>query len=266
MQDVSIGIGYNMERIPDVATLPPPVGQAVDVWWAQVDVGHFPPHTRMALAADIDAARLAKLDRFRRVEDRDRGLAAHALLRRLLAAVVGGKPSEIVLKTRCASCGKTDHGKPYLDTGQGTSPVELNISHSGQIVAVALAAPGVNIGVDVEQRRMVEWVTLRRSVFTDAEWLDTESHADPSRRRMDAWARKESSVKASGHGLSLPLREVRAYDLEGGGWTSVLPRSAGYVAGVDLPLTADVAAAVAVQDSTPPPALTSPVVREVRID
>jgi 4'-phosphopantetheinyl transferase len=255
-----------MERIPDVGTLPPPIGPAVEVWWAQVDVGHFSPQVRMALAADIDAARLAKLDRFRRVEDSDRGLAAHALLRRVLAAVTGGKPAEVVLRTRCASCGKTDHGKPYLDGGGPTPPVELNISHSGQIVCVALAAPGVNVGIDVEQRRIVEWATLRRSVFGDQEWAETEGYDDPPHRRMDAWARKESSVKASGHGLSLPLREVHAVDAGAGGWTSVLPRNAGFVVGSDLILLPDLASAVAVHDPTSPPTGLSPAVHQVSLD
>jgi 4'-phosphopantetheinyl transferase len=253
-----------MEQIPVGGGLIPPSGMEIDVWWAHVEVGKFDPQLRMALAADIDAPRLAKLDRFRRVEDRDRGLAAHALLRRLLVAIIGGAASDVVLHTRCASCGKTDHGKPYLATGSARRPVEMNISHSGQIVCVALAAPGVEVGVDVEQRRVVDWSMLRRSVFEDEEWASTERSDDPGRRRMDAWARKESAVKASGHGLSLPLRDVVTVETQSG-WVTELPRAAGFVAGTDLTLTADVAAAVAIYGEALPPPISALAVHQTSL-
>jgi 4'-phosphopantetheinyl transferase len=168
-----------------------------------------------------------------------------------------------VLATRCAGCGKTDHGKPYLDLGTPTSPVEMNLSHSGELVCVALAASGVQVGVDVEHRRKVDWATLRRSVFADAEWAASEQADDPVRRRMDAWARKESAVKSSGHGLSLPFHEVPIEDAAWGGWTASLPSDAGSAAGWDLDLDPDAAAAVAVHHPGPPPPPARPVVYQV---
>lgn len=234
--------------IPGSGTLPAPTGLQVQIWWSRVDVGDLDEELRAALAVDLNPETITRLDRFHRVQDRDRGLAAHALLRRVLAGVAGGKPSELSLRTRCAACGETDHGKPYLDVGASTAPVEVNLSHSGQVVCLALTAPGVPVGVDVEQRREVGWAALRRSVFSDDEWTATASADDPDRRLMDAWARKESSVKASGHGLSLPLRRVLVSDSAWGGWTASLPAESGSTAGWDLPLAADVAAAVAIHD------------------
>jgi 4'-phosphopantetheinyl transferase len=232
--------------LPAAGTLAVPAG--LQVWWAQVDVGRLPDRLRTDLAADLNPATLAKLDRFVRVADRDRGLAAHALLRRLLVAVVGGRPAELVLRTHCPSCGTTEHGKPYLDAGGSPPPVEVNLSHSGQVVAVALAPPGVQVGVDVEGRRPVDWPALRRSVFADQEWAVTEAAPDPDRHRTQAWARKEAAAKASGHGLSLPFSGVVVTDAAWGGWTAALPDQAGAAAGWDVGIGPEVAAAVALHD------------------
>jgi phosphopantetheinyl transferase len=262
--------------IPAPGTLPAPVGAQAQVWWARVAVGHLGDGLRVALAADLDPKTLARLDRFHRVQDRDRGLAAHSLLRRLLAAVAGGSPSRQVLGTRCASCGETDHGKPYLVAGvagvagdagvadDGAVPIEVNLSHSGEVVCVALAAPGRPVGVDVEQRRTMDWSALRRSVFADSEWAVTERRDDPDRHRMDAWARKESSVKATGHGLALPFHQVLITDAPWGGWTASLPSGAGSTAGWDVRLGPDVAAAVAMLQ--PPEELRPPVVQQVTLE
>lgn len=176
----------------------------VELVWASVAAGHLDGATRAGLEADVDDVRLAKLQRFHRQEDRDRGLAAHALLRRELVALVGGSPAGLRLQTRCAACGSREHGKPELPG----RPVEFNLSHSGDLVCVALAPAGAPVGVDVEQLRAVNWTALRRSVFADAEWTATAAAPDPDAARTQVWARKEAAVKASGHGLALPLRRV----------------------------------------------------------
>jgi 4'-phosphopantetheinyl transferase len=251
------------EHIPAPGTMAPPT--APEVWWAQVPVGQFDDDQRAGLAADLNPATLAKVGRFVRPEDRDRGLAAHALLRRVLAAVVGGRPADLVLRTRCISCGTTEHGKPYLDVGGLVSPVEVNLSHSGQAVALALAPSGMPVGMDVEERRKVDWSTLRRSVFADQEWSVTEAASDPTRRRTDFWARKEASVKASGHGISLPFAEVLVTEAGWGGWTATLPADAGTVAGWDVALSPEVAAAVAVHDPDRHGRPAPPVVHRVTI-
>jgi len=264
--DTSPDLDPTSERIsapiPAPGALPPPVG--LQIWWAQVDVGRLDDQARAVLAADLDPATRTRVGRFVRAQDRDRGLAAHSLLRRLLAAVAGGAPSEIVLRTRCAACGTDAHGKPYLDR-PGRSPVEVNLSHSAQAVCVALAPAGIQVGVDVEQRRQVDWSSLRRSVFGDEEWAATQDAPDPERRRLDAWSRKESSVKASGHGLALPLKGVHARDAEWGGWTAVLPQAAGFTAGWDLALHPGLAAAVAVHDLDRPAPPEPPIVRFVTV-
>ncbi|MBT0767293.1 4'-phosphopantetheinyl transferase superfamily protein [Kineosporia sp. J2-2] len=235
-----------LTAVPPPGSHPAPSGAALEIWWSRVDVGNLTDDVRDGLAASLDERRLAKIARYRRAEDRDRGLAAHALLRRLLAAVTGTPPNRIELGAFCISCGEYGHGKPFLDTGDDERPVEINLSHSGEVVIVALAAPGVQLGVDAEQTRTVDWNALRSSIFADQEWAATERRADQEHRRLVTWARKESSVKASGHGLSLPLRDVVTADGAGGSWSATMPAGVGRAAGTDLELAPDVAAAVAV--------------------
>lgn len=254
--------------LPAPGTLAAPTGDELSVWWALVPVGRLSAELRAELAADVDLATIARVDRFHRVEDRDRGLAAHALLRRLLAAVVGGRPAAIVLARRCLTCGQTDHGKPYLDVGTDPPPVELNLSHSGRLVCAVLAAPGVSVGVDVEERRAVNWTGMRRSVFTDVEWSATEAAAVPDRARTDFWARKEAAVKATGHGLSLPPRDVHVTMTGVDVWTAGLPAGAGRVVGTDLTLTPEAAAALGVHQPDPievAASMPAPTVHRVRL-
>jgi 4'-phosphopantetheinyl transferase len=132
------------------------------------------------------------------------------------------------------------------------------------VVCVALAAPGLSVGVDVEQRRAVDWPALRRSVFADAEWALTGTADDADRRRMDAWARKEASVKASGHGLAISLSRVVIAEAAWGGWTASLP-AAGSAAGWDVPIEGQVAAAVAIHDPDRRPVPERPAVHQVAL-
>jgi len=239
-----------LTAIPAPGSHPAPVGSALEIWWSRVDVGNLPDPVRDRLASDLDPDRLARVGRYRRAEDRDRGLAAHSLLRRVLAAVTGTEARAVRLGSFCVPCGEYGHGKPFLDTGNDARPVEINLSHSGEVVIMALAAPGVRVGVDAEQGRTVDWNALRGSIFADQEWAAAERRstlADREHRRLVTWSRKESSVKASGHGLSLPLRDVVTVDEPtGSGWSAVMPSGVGRVAGTDLDLAPDVAAAVAV--------------------
>ncbi|MCD5350699.1 4'-phosphopantetheinyl transferase family protein [Kineosporia mesophila] len=252
-----------LNAIPSPGSHPAPRGTEIEIWWSRVDVGNLADDVRTELAADLSETRLAKIERYRRAQDRDRGLAAHSMLRRLLSAVTGTPPAQLQLGSFCISCGETGHGKPFLDAPDGNRDVEINLSHSGEVVIVALAAPGVQVGVDAEQGRTVDWNALRNSIFADQEWAATERRTDREYRRLLTWARKESSVKASGHGLSLPLRHVVTSDAEGATWSASMPSGVGRVAGADLDLAPDVAAAVAVlrPEGWPDP----PVVRRISI-
>lgn len=180
--------------------LAPPGAEEIGVYWSTIDVDDA------AIAAaerSVDAATLARADRMLRPDDRRRIVLAHALLRLALLPSVGGEPSEIPLLRRCAACGSTDHGRPYLERGPS-----FGLSHGGRIVMVAVGPSEASVAVDVEALRpAAKWEAVRRAAFTADEWEQTA--ADPSGDRTALWTRKEAVVKATGLGLELPLTRVR---------------------------------------------------------
>ena len=253
--------------------LPQPAAGEVTVWWAELpdaglgaagELGEAgDPGSAGVLARHLDEATRARLRRMLRQEDRDRGVLAHSLARRVLAAVVGGEPQDVPLDVACAGCGSREHGKPHVRAGVPGAP-EFNLTHSGRMVAVALAPAGRPVGVDVEARRAMDWAPLRRNVFGDDEWHATGAAADPERERFATWARKEAAVKASGHGLSLGLSRV--WTQQGAeGWSATLPDGVGNVTGWDLDTTTEHVGAVGVFLGTAPgEAGPDPVVHRVR--
>ena len=111
----------------------------------------------------------------------------------------------------CRSCGQP-HGKPVA-RGNG---FEHSVTHSGDLVAVAVArAP---VGVDVEQldgrARPLggdgDPQALARLVLADGERdaLAAVRPADRTRAFMVAWTRKEAVTKATGDGLRVSFSDV----------------------------------------------------------
>ncbi len=108
--------------------------------------------------------------------------------------------------------------KPYI---KGRSDVFYNISHSGDVVVLALS--GKEIGVDVEQIRHFE-DTLINYVFSDTDKAtakelstnfsgDEESRFDQAYTRL--WTVKESIMKHSSMGITLSPKAI-TITLKGG--------------------------------------------------
>lgn len=141
----------------------------------------------------LDDVERAALGRLRRPADRDRYVAAHAHRRRLVAAHLG-VPARHVRFTpaACPLCGGP-HGRPVVAGGG----VEVSLSRTSDLVAVALA-PAV-VGVDVE--------ALDRAVGI----RDLESALHPAERAtvpdrtaaLRLWVRKEAYLKGRGTGLGV---------------------------------------------------------------
>jgi len=161
------------------------------VWWA----GPVAPEDAPGLVAVLDGHERDRLGRFRRPADRARYLAAHALVRLVLADAVGNAPAALVFDRTCR-CGE-QHGKPVLPGGPGFS-----LTHAGDLVGVAVH-PGGDVGLDVEQVRelgdlpaMAEHVCSPRESAADAEAFFT------------LWTRKEALLKAVGTGLATPMSAI----------------------------------------------------------
>src|SRR5262249_28909765 len=129
--------------------------------------------------------------------DREQFIAAHALLRRVLAQCLNCAPGDVTF-------GVTANGKPYL-TGSAID-LRFNLSHSGERSMIALAA-GRDVGIDVEQERSVEVLGIAKRFFApgEAAVLHTRSPAEQQIAFFRCWTRKEAFIKALGEGLGYPL-------------------------------------------------------------
>ena len=88
------------------------------------------------------------------------------------------------------------NGKPYLKSGDAY----FNISHAGDYVALAVA--NCEVGVDIEKvSAYSDAVAAKCFTPPEREWLRREG-CDEAFYRL--WTAKESVMKASGFGFSLP--------------------------------------------------------------
>lgn len=194
-------------RVPPPGSLAIPAAGEVEVWWATTDVN---ASTLESLRTLLDDEMLARTNAMVREPDRRRSVVAHGLLRTLVAACTGQDARSVQILRTCASCGSADHGKPSLSNGLGTGmpALQFNLAHSGDVVAVALAAPSTAVGIDVEEiQHEFDWLPARRHVFTDAEWIQSAG-PDASAARFALWAKKEAAAKTTGHGLAIDLMHV----------------------------------------------------------
>lgn len=120
---------------------------------------------------------------------------------------------------------RNEYGKPYQETVPG---LFFNISHSGTMVACAIA--GENIGIDIQKR--AEGVKVREKVFCPEELREVcnaeeSGTADSPCLFTELWTKKESYLKLTGEGLrkAMTSLHVRKMQEEGecqwfGGWVT----------------------------------------------
>lgn len=188
-----------------VAELAAPGPGTAHVWWAR---------RRDAAARHaelLDEAERQRLAAYRREEDRERFLVGCALAKTVLADYTGQRPADVRFDRACGECGQP-HGKPVFKGGD----LEHSVSHSGDLVVVAVArAP---VGVDVEQldgrSRPLGGdggpQALAQVVLASEEQAALAAVSPPDRARafLVAWTRKEAVTKATGDGLRIPFSEV----------------------------------------------------------
>jgi 4'-phosphopantetheinyl transferase len=143
-----------------------------------------------------------RADRFHFERDRQRFAAARAALRLILGGYLAEDAKDLNF---CYS----KKEKPSLGPPHTKSGLTFNVSHSGGIALLAFSR-GREIGVDVEQiKRDIEVEAIARRFFSQHE--QGQLFALPAEQQVDAffrcWTRKESYIKATGDGLSLPLSQ-----------------------------------------------------------
>lgn len=100
-----------------------------------------------------------------------------------------------------------EYGKPILLSGKSdhaTRKIHFNISHSGEYVVAAVSDE--NIGIDIECKKDENFRVAKRC-FTDAEYEYIMDRPEEDRMRAfrDIWTMKESFLKYTGTGISVPL-------------------------------------------------------------
>lgn len=135
--------------------------------------------------------------RYKRWQDRQATLFGKMLLCRALHANLGDAAME---KFQSLQVGQ--HGKPFIAGGP-----DFNISHSGEIVVLALAENAV-LGIDIEKTHTVKFADFAQQL---PEIANLDQKLDASHANaifFDCWTRKEAVLKACGAGLLAPLEQV----------------------------------------------------------
>lgn len=141
--------------------------------------------------------------RFHFEHDRQHYLAAHALLRLSLAHFLGDPPQHIRLT-------QGRNGKPELAQQHGAQPLRFNLSHTRGMVACVLTHAR-DCGIDVEGiRPMLQMGGVAGTVFSKDEQEYLAGCADAARTSafFTLWTLKEAYIKATGLGMSAPLRQI----------------------------------------------------------
>jgi 4'-phosphopantetheinyl transferase len=167
------------------------------LWWASIADAH-PDLTR-----HLDDYELERGERLRRTGARARHLLGAVIMRALMAAALDRPPHAVHIRRVCGACGGP-HGRPVVE---GFS---LSVSHSADRVVVAASRTG-SIGVDVEHVVQSKTVDLLSSRTLSASELAELDRVGPELRAWAFtryWTRKEALLKATGQGLTVPLRSV----------------------------------------------------------
>lgn len=168
----------------------------VHVWRVPLD-DHSAAGELRPLLSDDECARA---DRLFTAELRARYTLAHGWKRRILSRYSRTAPAALRFSASPA-------GKPALIDAPD---VHFNLSHSGQLALVAVAA-GAAVGVDVEQQKAsIRHLDIAERFFSAAECEVLRGlSADPEQMTsafFAAWTRKEAYVKARGDTISQGLQ------------------------------------------------------------
>jgi 4'-phosphopantetheinyl transferase len=171
-------------------------------------------------ASLLSPAEAERMRRFHRHADRDRFAVAWSMVRSVLGELTQTDPRELTFDRRCAHCGDPQHGKPRL----ASEGPDFSLSHSHDRVVLAIADAGL-VGVDVEDagHDVDELAPLI---------LHPDEPVVRGRELLRVWVRKEAVLKATGHGLALPMTSIRLDDPPRAASVRDVTADDGYVAAI----------------------------------
>lgn len=179
----------------------------------------------------------ARAGRFARKEDSLRNLLGRALLRRMAVHYGGMDPAQVIRSNTW--------GKPELPG----CTVGCNVSHAGNQVWVAVSTHP-RVGIDVELTNAPEEYHDIAAGFHPDEIAALRRMPNGKFATVRCWSRKEAVSKATGMGVSLPLRAYAVEcDARPAGWLRLPPPKSEQRnwTTVDLPVGTDYVGALAIE-------------------
>jgi 4'-phosphopantetheinyl transferase len=226
--------------------LAPPPAAALQLWFLDVK-GAEPGESAGGEGEELDVSVLDEQERARaarmRGEDRSTFLAAHVLLRRLLAELLGVEPQDIAYRREpCPWCG-SPRGRPALQ--RPSRPLHFSLSRRAGVVMIAIAS--AQVGVDIEALPTDATVSEVAELLHPAEREEILSAPHATRAAIFArvWTRKEAYLKGVGIGVGHGL------DRDYLGTQERAPGPVGWAV-IDVPVAAGYGAAVAVRGTGAP--------------
>lgn len=145
----------------------------------------------------LDAEERARASRFLFERDRHCFVSSHAAVRRTLGALLERSPESLTFT-------KGRYGKPQLTNAP--QDLRFNLSHAGELALLAVTVSR-DVGVDLEQERPVEVLTIAERFFSEGERQSLREYPPAGRKAafFRGWTRKEAFIKALGSGLTFPL-------------------------------------------------------------
>jgi len=181
----------------------------IEVWVASLSA--LEPKQLGELESTLSADEVARADKFYFERDRRSFIGRRGILRAILAAYLGTKPSALRFLYN-------EFGKPRLEAStEAARNLSFNLSHSGGLALVAVAIDR-EVGIDLELiDSTVASGEVAKRFFSKNEVAALEAMPLPMRLAgfFNCWARKEAYIKARGMGLSIPLDSFDVSLMEG---------------------------------------------------
>ena len=168
------------------------------VWWLATEAAT--PSDIERWFRSLDRGERERASCFRTEPDRREFIAAHALLRAMLAYYLD--VPAVVWRFLVDA-----NGKPWIDPKVGLYNIQFNLSHTRGLAAVALASRGA-IGVDTEEIDDAKAdLAIAEAYFarSEVEMLQEAPLSERTRRFLRLWTLKEAYIKATGEGLNASL-------------------------------------------------------------
>jgi 4'-phosphopantetheinyl transferase len=170
----------------------------LDVWRVRLDE----PVKTGSEASVLSPDEIARASRFHFERDRTHFTRCRCALRRLLAGYLAISAAEIGFQYLY-------NGKPQIADEQNPRALQFNVSHSANVALIAVGSKH-RLGVHIEKiRGDVDTDSLAKRFFSLHE--RTGLRALPDHLRVPGfyacWTRKEAFLKATGDGLSFPLKD-----------------------------------------------------------